>query len=98
MGERWRYDAVISYIRSYFKIKKEYLPYFIIAAISIVGLNLCYNEAMNSIHLSLAAVLLGTSPIFVIIGAYFTLGEKITVKKVGSMFLAIVGCILASGF
>ena len=46
---------------------------------------------MNSIHLSLAAVLLGTSPIFVIIGAYFTLGEKITVKKVGSMLLAIVG-------
>ena len=84
--------------KSLFKIKKEYLPYFIIAAISIVGLNLCYNEAMNSIHLSLAAVLLGTSPIFVIIGAYFTLGEKITVKKVGSMFLAIVGCILASGF
>ena len=41
---------------------------------------------------------MGTSPIFVIIGAYFTLGEKITVKKVGSMFLAIVGCILASGF
>lgn len=77
--------------KSLFKIKKEYLPYFIIAAISIVGLNLCYNEAMNSIHLSLAAVLLGTSPIFVIIGAYFTLGEKITVKKVGSMLLAIVG-------
>lgn len=101
---RFSIAAVVMFVcvlltdKSLFKIKKEYLPYFIIAAISIVGLNLCYNEAMNSIHLSLAAVLLGTSPIFVIIGAYFTLGEKITVKKVGSMFLAIVGCILASGF
>ena len=101
---RFSIAAVVMFVcvlltdKSLFKIKKEYLPYFIIAAISIVGLNLCYNEAMNSIHLSLAAVLLGTSPIFVIIGAYFTLGEKITVKKIGSMFLAIVGCILASGF
>ncbi len=84
--------------KSLFKIKKEYLPYFILAAISIVGLNLCYNESMNTIHLSLAAILLGTSPIFVIIGAYFTLAEKITLKKVASMLLAIFGCILASGF
>ena len=84
--------------KSLFKIKKEYLPYFVLAAISIVGLNLCYNESMNTIHLSLAAILLGTSPIFVIIGAYFTLAEKITFKKVASMLLAIVGCILASGF
>ena len=84
--------------KSLFKIKKEYLAYFILAAISIVGLNLCYNESMNTIHLSLAAILLGTSPIFVIIGAYFTLAEKITLKKVASMLLAIFGCILASGF
>ncbi len=84
--------------KSLFKIKKEYLPYFILAAISIVGLNLCYNESMNTIHLSLAAILLGTSPIFVMIGAYFTLAEKITLKKVASMLLAIFGCILASGF
>ena len=83
--------------KSLFNVKKEYSPYFVVAAISIVGLNLCYNESMNSVHLSLAAVLLSTSPIFVIIGAYFTLGEKITLKKVGSMFLAIAGCVLASG-
>ena len=84
--------------KSLFKIKKEYAIYFIVAAMGILGANLCYNESMNTIHLSLAAILLGTSPIFVIIGAYFTLAEKITLKKVASMLLAIFGCILASGF
>jgi drug/metabolite transporter (DMT)-like permease len=100
---RFSIAAVIMFVcviftdKSLFKIKTEYLPYFFIAAISIVGLNLCYNESMNTIQLSLAAILLGTSPIFVIIGAYFTLAEKITHKKLGAMLLAILGCILVSG-
>ena len=83
--------------KSLFKIKKEHAIYLIVAAIGIVGANLCYNESMNTIHLSLAAILLGTAPIFVIIGAYFILAEKITLKKVASMLLVIMGCILVSG-
>lgn len=89
--------CVILTDKSLFKIKKEYLPYFLIAAISILGINLCYNGSINTIQLSLAAILLSTSPIFVIIGAYFTLAEKITLKKLGAMLLAIIGCILVSG-
>lgn len=83
--------------KSLFKVNLNILPFFIITAVSIVGLNLCYNESMNSVPLSLAAVLLSTSPIFVIMGAYFVFGEKITVKKIGCMVLAFLGCILASG-
>ena len=41
-----------------FKIRLNDMPLFLVCAMCIVGLNLCYNESMNSITLSLAAVLL----------------------------------------
>ena len=65
--------------------------------LGIMGLNLCYNNAINSLPLSLAAVLLSTAPVFVIIIASILFKEKITTKKVGCMVLVIVGCIFASG-
>ena len=62
----------------------------------MVGLNYCYNEAINQLTLSLAAVLLSLSPIFVMILSAFLFHEKITLKKVGCTALAIAGCILVS--
>ncbi len=63
----------------------------------VIGLNLCYNEAMVRLNLSLAAVLLSTSPVFVMILASIVLKEKITLKKVGCTALAVIGCVLVSG-
>ena len=80
-----------------FKIKKKNIPLYLICAICIVGLNLCYNESMNSIPLSLAAVLLSTAPLFVMIFAYIFFNEKITQKKLICMILAITGCLLMTG-
>ena len=64
----------------------------------IMGLNLCYNESMNTIPLSLAAVLLSLAPIFVLIFAYILFNEKITPKKLICMVMAIFGCLLMTGF
>jgi drug/metabolite transporter (DMT)-like permease len=52
---------------------------------------------MNSVPLSLAAVLLSIAPIYVLIIAYLLFGEKITSKKLICMVLAIFGCILMTG-
>lgn len=83
--------------RELFKIKLKDIPLFLACATCIIGLNLCYNESMNTIPLSLAAVLLSLAPIYVIIIAYIVFGEKITSKKIICMILAIFGCLLMTG-
>lgn len=89
--------AIILTDRELFKINLSDLPLFLVCAICIIGLNLCYNESMNTIPLSLAAVLLSLAPIFVLIFAYILFGEKITLKKLICMGLAIFGCLLMTG-
>ena len=83
--------------KSLFRIELKDIPLFLVCAICIVGLNLCYNESMNTIPLSLAAVLLSLAPIYVLIFAHILFKEKITSKKIVCIFLAIFGCILMTG-
>ena len=83
--------------RKLLKISLSDLPLFLVCAICIIGLNLCYNESMNTVPLSLAAVLLSLAPIYVLIIAYLLFGEKITSKKLICMGLALFGCILMTG-
>lgn len=84
--------------RKLLKLKVRDIPLFLgTGLLGMLGLNLCYNEAINRLSLSLAAVLLSTAPVFVIILAAIFFKERITKKKVGCMLLAIVGCTLASG-
>lgn len=89
--------AILLTDKKLFKIDKSDIPLFVVCAICIIGLNLCYNESMNSLSLSLAAVLLSLSPIYVLIFAYFLFREKITSKKLICMAMAIFGCILMTG-
>ena len=80
-----------------FKIDLNDIPLFLVCAMCIVGLNICYNESMNTVPLSLAAVLLSLAPIYVLVLAYIFFGEKIISKKLVCMALAIFGCILMTG-
>ena len=89
--------AILATDSKLFRIDLSDIPLFLVCAICIVGLNLCYNESMNTIPLSLAAVLLSLAPIYVLIFAYIFFGEKITSNKVICMVLAIFGCLLMSG-
>ena len=89
--------AIILTDKNLVKINLKDLSVFIITAISMLGLNICYNQSMNSVPLSLAAVLLSTAPVFVIFLAYFLFREKITLIKISAMFLALIGCILTTG-
>lgn len=89
--------AILLTDKKLFKIELTDLPLFLSCAMCIIGLNLCYNESMNSVPLSLAAVLLSLAPIYVLVIAYFLFEEKITYKKLICMALAIFGCILMTG-
>ena len=80
------------------KIKARDIWVFIVCGVfGILGLNLCYNQAMAGLTLSLAAVLLSMSPVFVMVLATFVLKEKITAKKIGCTVMAVFGCVLVSG-
>ena len=89
--------AILLTNKKLLKIDLSDIPLFIICALCILGLNLCYNESMNSISLSLAAVLLSLAPIYVLIFAYILFREKITLKKVICIILAVTGCLLMTG-
>lgn len=89
--------AILLTDRSLFKINLSDIPIFLLCALCIVGLNLCYNTSMNTIPLSIAAVLLSTAPIFVLVFAFLFYGEKITAKKLICVGLALLGCILMTG-
>ena len=84
--------------KSQLKIRLKDLWIFVLASwLGMLGVNLTYNEAVNYVHLSLAAVLLSLSPVYVLILARVFFKEKITIRKAGCAALAIFGCSLASG-
>ena len=89
--------AILLTDKTLFKIDLSDIPLFLICSVCIIGLNLCYNESMNTVPLSLAAVLLSLAPIYVLVFAYVIFGEKITSKKIICMILAIFGCLLMTG-
>ena len=89
--------AILLTDKGLFKIDLSDIPLFLVCSACIIGLNLCYNESMNTVPLSLAAVLLSLAPIYVLIFAYVIFLEKITSKKIICMILAIFGCFLMTG-
>ena len=89
--------AIILTDKELFKIDLKDIPLFLVCAACIIGLNLCYNESMNTVPLSLAAVLLSLAPIYVLVFAYVLFREKITANKLICMALAIFGCVLMTG-
>lgn len=81
-----------------FRIKLKDSWIFVGAGVlGTLGLNLCYNFSINELSLSLAAVLIALAPIFVMVFAFFMFHEAITAKKIISIILALVGCVLTSG-
>ena len=90
--------GMLIFNRDLLRIRFKDIWIFILTAIlGMYAINLCYNAAIQDLTLSLAAVLLSMSPIFVLILAAIIYKEKITKKKLICMFLALSGCVLVSG-
>ena len=82
-----------------FKIKVKDIPLFLaLGIVSILFFTCCYFTAIRLMTMSTAAILLYTSPIWVMILAIIFLKEKITPQKVIALILAFMGCVLVSGF
>lgn len=86
------------YDKSMFKINLKDL--WIIGIISVFGflfMNLAYNESVKYLSLSLAAILLSLSSVFVLFYSVLKYGEKLTSTKVICTIAALFGCFLLSG-
>ncbi len=64
---------------------------------SVILFNYCYFQTIQRASLSAAAILLYTSPVFVLLFSIPLFGEKLTRKKLICLALAFGGCALASG-
>ncbi len=79
-------------------VKKNDLPWLIgMGAISIGIFHVFWNKAVVMIGASLATVVQCNAPIFVTIMAWLIFGEKITIRKIIAVGLAVVGTVLVSG-
>ena len=65
--------------------------------LSIVFFNFCYFSTIARMNLSAAAILLYTSPIFVMLMSLLFFRERLTARKVLALVLAFSGCCLVSG-
>ena len=82
-----------------FKIKLKDIPLFLaLGLVSILFFTCCYFTAIRLMTMSTAAILLYTSPIWVMILAIIFLKEKVTLRKILALVLAFAGCVLVSGF
>ena len=64
---------------------------------SILFFNFCYFRAISLTSLSIAAILLYTSPAIVMILSFFLFKEKFTGRKVLALVMTFLGCILVTG-
>ena len=81
-----------------FKIPLRDLPLLISNGIlSVVMFTYCYYKTIVLSTFSVAAVLMYTAPIFVMIMSVLFFHEKITVKKIIALAVAFVGCAFVSG-
>ena len=85
--------------RKGFKINVRDIPLFLaLGLVSILFFTCCYFTAIRLMTMSTAAILLYTSPVWVMILAIIFLKEKITPQKIIALVLAFAGCVLVSGF
>ena len=82
---------------SKFKIHiKDLWLFAVIGIVSVLGMSLLYLYTISKTSLSVAAILLYTSPIWVILISAVFFKEKMTWQKVVALVCAFLGCILVS--
>ncbi len=75
--------------------KRIFIHCFMIGLICQAGFNLCYFKAVESLGVSMAAILLYTSPLFLAIMSKLVYKENLGVKKIISLIICFIGSILA---
>jgi len=84
--------------RGLFRIALRDLPVFLgLGICSLTFFTNCYFRAIELMPLSTAAILLYTSPIWVMLMSALLFKEKLTGKKLCALAMAFLGCVLVSG-
>ena len=84
--------------RSGFKILPRDIPLFLgLGFGSILFFTICYFTVITIMPLSTAAILLYTSPIWIVLMSAIFFREKMNCKKLVALALAFAGCVLVSG-
>lgn len=84
--------------KSGFRIRPKDIPLFFgLGICSILFFATCYFTAIQMMTLSIAAILLYTSPIWVMLMCIVVFHEHMTKKKLLALLLSFTGCIFVSG-
>lgn len=84
--------------RAGFRIARRDLPLFLGLGLgSILFFTVCYFSAIRIMPLSTAAILLYTSPIWIMLMSALFFRERLTGRKLLALAFAFVGCVLVSG-
>lgn len=79
-------------------IRPRHIPLFALTGLgSILFFTVCYFSAINMMSMATAAILLYTSPIWVMLMSALFFKERITANKLLAIALAFSGCALISG-
>jgi drug/metabolite transporter (DMT)-like permease len=92
--------ALVLYIknRTGFRISLKDIPLFLgLGFGSILFFTVCYFTAITMMSLSTAAILLYTSPVWIMIMSVLFFHEKLNKRKLIALALAFTGCIFVSG-
>lgn len=76
---------------------RDWRYFFGTGILSVLFFNWCYFCAINASSVSVAAVLLYTAPIFVVLMSAALFGEKLTRLKIIALVSTFFGCVLVSG-
>ena len=83
--------------RLLFIAPRDWYYFFGTGVVSLLFFNWCYFNTIKAASVSVAAVLLYTSPIFVVLMSAALFGEKLTKPKLLALALTFSGCVLVSG-
>ena len=84
--------------RSVFAVRLRHLPYFFgTGVVSVLLFTLCYFTCQQQCSLAVAAILLYTSPTFVVVLSALLWRDKITWKKGLALAVTFLGCTFVSG-
>lgn len=89
---------LLIYNRKLFRIRIKDIWCFIGTGIcSIAFFNFCYFKSITLTSMSVAAILLYTAPVIVMVLSFFLFKEQFTKSKVLAVILTFVGCVFVTG-
>lgn len=84
--------------KSLFRVETKDMWVFVgTGVISLTFFNICYFTTLTRTSMAVSAILMYTSPVFIVILSFFIFKEKISPLKIVALFVALAGIVLVTG-